>query len=280
MPVEIRPFDAEDIDFALAQTAREGWDNMAWTFRACLENDPSGCLIAEVDGKRAGMITTVCHERSAWIGNLIVVPDYRRRGLGERLMLHAMDRLEARGVGTVRLKGDPMGIGIYRRLGFTVQFDSLRFHKEPPHRAKRVGAAELGKSDIHSITALDRSCFGDDRSRLLESLLDASLAAYCIRADDQVEGFAMALPSAHGVRFGPCIAKTRAAAEKLLDAVLAGFPNRAVLVGVPSVNPTSVEVFESRGFHRKPSSLRMLHGEAAAESDADTLMAIANGAMG
>ncbi|MBN2563585.1 MAG: GNAT family N-acetyltransferase [Phycisphaerae bacterium] len=81
MSFKIRAFDDRDIDFALAQTGREGWDNTRSTLRVCLSHEPEGCFIAEMGGRRAGMVTTTRYTRSAWIGNLIVAPPYRRQGI-------------------------------------------------------------------------------------------------------------------------------------------------------------------------------------------------------
>ena len=280
MSIEIRRFSNDDIDFALAQTAREGWDNTASIFKVCLAHDPEGCFIAEADGRRAGMITTSPYARSAWVGNLIVEPDCRRQGIGKRLMMHAINRLEARGVRTVRLEADPMGVGLYRRLGFVDQFEALRFRKEPPHAVSGNGASRLDRAELDAVKTLDQPCFGDDRGRLLGHLLEVAQAAYYVRANRQVEGFAMVLPSTAGVRLGPCAATRRTTAEELLDSVLVDFPNVAVLAGVPSVNQMAVGLLESRGFTRMPSSLRMLRGEAAGESDPEEVVANTNGAMG
>ena len=217
---------------------------------------------------------------SAWVGNLIVLPDHRRGGIGLGLMVHALKHLEAGGVRTIRLEGDPLGIGIYRRLGFVDQFESLRFRKEPPHVVRRGEVTRLNAAELAGVAEFDRVAFGDDRSRLLALLLEMARAAYCVQVGGRVAGYAMALPSAEGVRFGPCVAIDRAVAETLLSAVLGDYPDRAVVLGVPGVNRAAVDMFEGCGFTQTRSSLRMLRGEAAASSDADNVFAIANGAMG
>lgn len=280
MPVNVRLFRVEDIDFALAQATREGWESTAAMFGICLAHDPEGCFIAEVDNRRVGMITTTRYARSAWIGNLIVVPERRRQGIGETLMAHAINQLKRCGMRTIRLEGDPLGIGIYRRLGFVDQFDSLRFRKDPPHAACRLDAMHLHKDDLHAAAALDRAGFGDDRGRLLEMLLELACGAYSARVNGRVEGYAMALPSAAGVRLGPAVAASPAVASELLDSVLADFPDLAIVVGVPSVNRATVALLEERGFAPAPSSLRMQWGAAEAEGESEKLVAIANGAMG
>ena len=86
MEVVVRPFRPDDIGFTSAQTAQVGWDTTAELFSVCLAHDPDGCFIAEADGRSVGLVTTTRYQRQAWIGNLIVVPECRRRGLGQRLM--------------------------------------------------------------------------------------------------------------------------------------------------------------------------------------------------
>ncbi len=280
MTFEIRPFVAEDIDFAVAQTAREGWDTTTSMFRVFLEHDPDGCFVACVGARRIGMISTTRYSKSAWIGNLIVIPDCRREGVGERLMLHAIAHLEASGIGAIRLEADPLGVGIYRRLGFVDQFESPRFQKSPPHRLGQRAADRLQASDMDAARTFDVTSFGDDRGRLLVSLLNSARAAYCVRDDGQMAGFAMVLPSTVGVRLGPSVADNAAVAETLINAVFADFPDDSIIAAVPSVNRTAVQLFQSCGFARRPSSLRMLRGQVAAKSDSDKLFTIANGATG
>ena len=280
MSMKIRPFRADDIDFAVSQTSREGWDTTAAIFDVCLAHDPDGCFIAEVENRRVAMITTTCYARSAWVGNLIVTPECRRQGIGEALMTHAMNQLWRQSIGTIQLEGDPMGVRIYRRLGFVNRFESLRFRRDPPHSSDRPVATHLQKRHLDTVAALDRTCFGDDRRRLLAMLYELSCGAYLIRVNGRVEGYALAMHSAGGVRLGPGVATDAAAASWLLDSVLSDFPDTAVIVGVPSVSRATVAVLEEHGFIAEPSSLRMQWGVKEAEGDASKLVAVANGAMG
>lgn len=280
MPLTIRPFRDSDIDFAVAQAAREGWDCPASAFGVFIAHDPEGCFVAEVDGRRVGMITSTCYAQSAWIGNLIVMPSHRRQGIGERLMRHAIDRLEAGGIETFRLEADPMGVGIYERLGFVPQFGSPRFSRQPPHDAAPSPAERIGAAELDAIAAFDAACFSDDRGRLLQGFLKIAHAAYCVRSGGRVKGFAMALPAALGVRLGPFVAGSSKVAGQLLDSLMADCRDKAIIAAVPGVNAVAVRLFEDRGFDRRPSSLRMLRGEPAAESATETVFALANGATG
>ena len=83
---EIRAFTAGDLGFAAEQTAREGWASGRRDFEVYLEHDPDGCFTAWKDGRPVGMVTTTRYPASGWIGNLIVIPEERSRGLGRALM--------------------------------------------------------------------------------------------------------------------------------------------------------------------------------------------------
>ncbi len=280
MSLAIRPFQEGDIEFAVAQATRECWDCPASMFRAFIAHDPEGCFIAEAEGRRVGMITTTRYARSAWIGNLIVTPDDRRRGVGAAMMRHAMGVLEARGINTIRLEADPMGVGIYKRLGFVEQFESPRFCKQPLLNAAPSPAEHLRTTDFEAIRAFDLDCFGDDRGRFLRELVKIGHAAYCVKSKEGIDGFAMALPASEGVRFGPCAARSKEVAGQLLDALMGEFPDKAIITAVPGSNKMAVRLLESRGFVRNTACLRMRRGRHGAESSADSLYALANGATG
>jgi ribosomal protein S18 acetylase RimI-like enzyme len=280
MLLKIRAFGKEDIDFAVTRAVGEGWDCAPTTFRVCLAHDPDGCFFAEADGRRVGMITTTAYEQSGWLGNLIVVPEYRRHGVGRRLMEHAMGRLDARGLQTLWLEADPMGVGIYKRLGFVDAFESPRYYKRPPHAVGQLAADRLMAHDLDAIKELDAACFGDDRSSLLAEFLKIARAAYCVREGGRVTGFAMALPSATGLRLGPCVAETAPVAEQLVATMLSEFKNRAIITAVPGNSEMAARMLESQGFNRVSASLRMRRGYANPSSAPDTIAAMADGAMG
>ncbi len=280
MSITIRPFEQSDIDYAIEQTSREGWDNTPSTFRVFLAHDPHGCFIAEVDGDRVGMITTTCYEHSAWIGNLIVTPPHRCQGIGRHLMEHAIGQIEARGIRTISLEADPMGVRLYRGLGFVDQSESPRFIKQPPHAVCPCPADRLQKADLDMVTAIDAVGFGDDRRRLLSELIRSSLAAFAIPSTEHLAGFAMALPAARGVRLGPSMAETMDVAEKLVTAVIVNFPNDSIITAVLEDHGGMIQVLKSKGFVRISSCLRMVRGEARAANKLTGIATLADGALG
>ena len=279
-PPSIRNLGPGDIAFALTQTQREGWDPTADLFETCLSHDPDGSFIAEVDGQRVGMITTTKHARTGWIGNLIVPPELRRQGLGERLMTHAMAHLSNHGVQTIRLEADPPGVQLYRRLGFVDEFQSLRYRLSPKLCGRRMTAEHVTSTDLPAIATFDASYFGDDRRRLLGLLFEQARAAYWLRAGGEMRGYAFVLPSTQGVRVGPWVATDDDAAETLWRVIHAEWSDEAILLGIPDVNHSATALLKSWGFTSTPSSLRMAYGPSNGVGRPERVFAIANGAMG
>lgn len=277
----IRRFRADDVGFALEQTAREGWDPTAELFQAALAHDPAGCYVGEIDGRPCGLVTTTCYARSGWVGNLIVVPQQRRRGIGRMLMNRALEHLDRQGLRTVRLEADAPGIPLYRSLGFVAECESLRFRAAARQRALPAPAAEpMTAADLPRVRDFDLASFGDERGRLLELLLQGARAAYWVWRGSSLRGYCFVVPSRFGIRIGPCVAADVAAARALVQTALTDWPNQTALVGVPAANRAAAELYFSLGFEPAPGCLRMRLGPDTAGGRPENIFAIANGAMG
>jgi ribosomal protein S18 acetylase RimI-like enzyme len=278
--VGIRRFTEADIGFALEQTSREGWDNTRESFQVLLEHDPDGVFIAEREGRAVGMVTTTRYRTTGWVGNLIVEPNARRQGLGERLMLRGIERLEAAGPSTLRLEADPLGEGVYRRLGFVEEFASPRFRLERAAADPPAGCAPLTVHDLDALAALDATAFGDRRSRLLRLILDAALATYRWPATGPMRGYVVVQRSAIGVRLGPWVSLEPDGARLLLAAGLYTAGGASVVAALPGPNLAAAELLRRMGFQETPSSLRMVRGPTVSTGAPDTVYGLASGAVG
>jgi GNAT superfamily N-acetyltransferase len=269
-----------DLGFAAELTAREGWASGRRDFELYLTHDPDGCFTAWEGGRRIGMLTTTAYPASGWMGNLIVVPEARSRGVGRALMVHGLAHLETAGVRTVRLDGDPPGIPLYRSLGFVDEWESLRFKAVGIGGELPPGVEALHAGDLDAAAALDLAGFGDDRGRMLRLLLERAERAFAVRWGDAIAGYLMLLRSDLGLRIGPSAAVDAAAAASLLRAALSVRGGEALTVGVPAPNPAARVLLGRLGFAPTPSSLRMVRGPLAAAGRIEQVFAIANGAVG
>lgn len=276
----VRLMAAGDIGFCVAQTAREGWTSTPDDFGVHLAHDPDGCFVAAVGGEPAAMVTTTAYRSTGWIGNLIVAPEHRGKGLGSVMMERAIGSLESHGLATLRLEADPLGINIYRRLGFVDEYDSPRFRRDGEPTPDPAQGTPMEPADVRSVAPLDAAAFGDDRSRLLPVLLGAARAAFRVPARGAIAGYLMLVAGVHGFRIGPWVAEEPGAASNLLRAALAFAGARTVTVAVPGPNRVGQAMLREAGFRETPSSLRMARGPAAGHGHPESVYALANGAVG
>ncbi len=91
MDVQIRLANQRsDIDFAERQAAIEKWDSTREVFEVCLKHDREGFFIAEDGSEPVGLVTAMRLSETGWVGNLIVVPERRRLGIGKALFTQAL----------------------------------------------------------------------------------------------------------------------------------------------------------------------------------------------
>jgi ribosomal protein S18 acetylase RimI-like enzyme len=71
-----------------------------------------------VDGAPAATVKLFYAAGVAYIGRVVTAPAYRRQGIGTQMTLHAMHTARQAGYRIAVLTASPMGVNIYRRLGF------------------------------------------------------------------------------------------------------------------------------------------------------------------
>jgi ribosomal protein S18 acetylase RimI-like enzyme len=276
----IRVLTPSDLDFAVAQSEREGWTTSRAWFEALLAHDPDGCFVAEAGAEPIALATTTRFAVTGWIGNLIVVPAHRRGGLGSRLFAHCLETLRASGIATVRLEADPPGVNIYRRFGFRDEFTSLRFRVRAAVPAFPARVASLDATAVAEIASCDLPAFGDDRGRLLGLLLERAEAALGVPSGNGLAGYALVIRTLGGVHVGPLVAADPAVAGELLTACLATAARRPVTIDVPEPNRDAVRLVRELGFEETAPCRRMVWGEHRAVGELARNFALATGATG
>jgi len=169
--LNIRPMQPSDLDFAAECTAREGWaSETRQEFEAFLAYDPGGCFVAEVDGRPVGICVATPYAEFGFVGELIVAEAVRGRGIGRRLLEHAVQYLRDCGAQTIYLDGVLATVSLYERVGFRRVCRCLRFYgqvRAESHSHVRAMRAE----DLDAVATLDRQAFGAHRRFFLEHRL-------------------------------------------------------------------------------------------------------------
>ena len=99
-----------------------------------LRNPQAHFLVAEADGVAVGYIGVqeICGE--GYVTNVAVLPEYRRQGIGERLVREAARGAEMRGCDFLSLEvrvGNDAAIRLYEKLGFRLAGRRKNFYRDP-----------------------------------------------------------------------------------------------------------------------------------------------------
>jgi GNAT superfamily N-acetyltransferase len=280
MNLKLKPFSSGDVDFAVQQASREGWATGRPFFQLHLEHDPAGAFVFWLDDRRVGLVTATGYEATGWVGNLIVEPEFRSRGIGRRLMERAIEHLEAAGLTTLNLDADPPGVPLYQSLSFVEESNSLRYKWAGSGGSEDARVEQLAPADLPEMLRLDRESFGDRRDGLLPIIMKQAESALGVRENGRLTGFIVTTDSTTGIRIGPCAAEHLDAAEALLTTIMHRHSDRVLTLGITEENSRGAELLESLGFEATAPCLRMVRGRATAAGDASCYFSIAGGDIG
>lgn len=276
----IREMKKEDIEFAAALTAEEGWFYTPRELEVMLKLDPHGSYVFE-DGERLGFVTTVTYGETGVLGHLVVSRKGRGRKIGGSLLATAMDHMEAKGAKSMLLYATPEAVKMYQKHGFEPRGDiycvHLDLHKEHLRRVSPK-CVPMNRKDLQEVSEMDSRVFGDDRRTLLAVLFDESQGlAFKMQRDGRIVGFSMARHDHIGYDLGPwaCMSEDRADAEELFWAALSPMQEGTVYMGSFYSNPEALKIIEKVPKKRSWRIPLMIRGQSRYDKDMDRLFGIA-----
>ncbi len=188
-------------------------------------------FVLREEGIPLGFVTAIHHQKSAWIGNLIVDPQRRGRGLGVLLFEHAFEVLRLRGARSIWLTASAQGRPIYEKRGFR-RVDGI---ERWSLLAGGIGDGE-GKGACAESELLDADflVWGESRSTLLSPLSTGGRVF-------TVGGTAALLQSPAPMQIlGPWISRDLCPRENrllLADVLSAAVPGREIVADVAASSP-------------------------------------------
>ena len=148
----------------------EGWRVPQFEDRLFQGSWSHSARVLEVDSKFAGLVTAVAHERSGWIGNLIISPHLRGRGYGLNLFQAALSTLQAQRLASIWLTASELGRPIYEKSGFTLVDTIERWVS--CNRFSDGPAMETTSVAKETLCVFDLAAWGEARTSLLDALLE------------------------------------------------------------------------------------------------------------
>jgi ribosomal protein S18 acetylase RimI-like enzyme len=252
----VEPFRTEDIAPFLKMAAAENWVAEAWEFVFLLAAFPEGCLcVRDSDGNGIAFVTSLQHEKSGWIGNLIVAEEHRGRGIGDKLFRAAHGALQAAGVGTFWLTASNAGRSLYEKYGFNRIDAIVRWSGSGRQRhAEQTLSADPGNSST-SVSCIDCQAWGDRRDALLTAITGRGHLLL------EESGFMVIQPCGASMQFGPFSARDSRSAEHLCDDALVSVARETrVYIDAPLSNRSAVRLFSRRGMRITGSTELMYAG--------------------
>lgn len=250
--MRIDTFTSVDCGRFLTLGALEGWIVDPWEPHFLLNASPNGnfCMRGS-DGQASAFVTTLKYRDSGWVGNLMVHPGLRNKGVGKRLFIKALESLRKNGAATFWLTASAMGRPLYEKHGFLV-ID--RINRWTGHGTAEHGQG-LGSVSAKAHYALDYLGWGDERSTLLEAVAARAMVAA------EANAFAMLQPCGSQLQLGPCAASDADAAQRVIRTLVAQVPKAMEIVcDAPAGNMAVAKLLEDLGFRIKGTTELMFAG--------------------
>lgn len=281
MGIEIRLLGESDVTAAQRLRELAHWNQTENDWRRLIRLEPDGCFCATDNGEVVATTTTTTYGRElAWIGMVLVDPEYRRRGLATRLMDVALEYLNRQGSETIKLDATPAGRLVYESLGFREESLVERWEGLSTQYKNDVSKASNGMRS--QLLELDRHEFGADRTTLLDQLIaDACLKPGFVTDDDgRLIGYGLARRGTVATYLGPILAERPSAAASLLDDILGQLSDQRIYVDLNTTFGSGRKLLNDRGFAKQRDLIRMSYGKEKQAGSSPAIFAIAGPEVG
>lgn len=257
---QIRAMRRNELNFAVALAANEGWNPGIHDANVFFATDPGGFLVGLLDDEPIGCISAVRYGPGfGFLGFYIVAPGYRGRGYGMQLWNSALEQFGTRNIG---LDGVQEQQANYRKSGFSLAYSNIRYawqNRVQHEPATTPNIVSVKHVDADSIARYDRLCFPASRPTFLDAWLNQpDSVALAWLENEVIRGYGVIRPCRDGWKVGPLFADHRGIAESLLLALshktAVGEP---VYLDVPDVNAQGMRLAAVLGMQEVFGTARM-----------------------
>ncbi len=267
----LRILQAADLRSAIELSRIAGWNQTMDDWQTVLRLDPQGCFCIELDDRIVATTTLLCYgSRLAWIGMVLTLPEYRRRGFALRLVKAALERAAALKIESVKLDATAEGQPLYEKLGFKTEQVIERWFRVA--QQDRTPDRITPSSSQYSLE-LDLEAFGADRASLLRELASRNPP---IAVDG---GYCFFRKGTRASYLGPCVAQSQQAARVVIEQCLRASPESNLYWDLLSTNGNASQLATEFGFVPQRRLQRMVLGNSLRKND-ELVYAIAGFELG
>ncbi len=265
--MQIRTMTEEDIPAGMRLKDIAGWNQTEADWRIFLNAGRDGCFVAEVDGVVRGTAATIVYGgRFAWVGMVLVDPEYRGHGIGTTLLNKCIEYLDSIQMPCIKLDATPLGKPIYEKLGFTSEYELERWTLKR-RKEDLTGRGQMDPDEsmpaplLERVLKADREAFGADRSAILRAVHRAEPRfTDSVWNTDRIEGYAFGRRGSFADHLGPWIAKDEATGQRILDRFLAQSSREIVVTDCGKAYGFIKKIVQARGFEYSRPLTRMCRG--------------------
>jgi len=263
----IRNMTRAEVDTLVDWAAREGWNPGLHDAELFWATDPDAFIAAELDGELigGGAITAYGGE-FGFMGFFIMRPEYRGRGLGNRLWQARRERLLARlrPGASIGMDGVFDMQGYYAKGGFVFSHRNLRYRAEGG-KASALGDAEdvvtLSGVPFDEVASYDRSCFPAPRTNFLKRwIAQPDALALGLRRGGRLAGYGVIRRCREDCKVGPLFADDARAAEALYARLAQFAAGGALYLDAPENNPAAMALVRAHAMREVFGCARMYLG--------------------
>ncbi|MBS1914944.1 MAG: GNAT family N-acetyltransferase [Bacteroidetes bacterium] len=229
----------------------DGWGDISSPFDFYTKS--SFCFPIKIlsEDKTVGIGSTIVHYDVAWLGHIIVHPEYRNKGIGRLITETLINIAKEKNCKTVYLIATDLGAPVYEKVGFVTESEYLFFTN-----VKMETTASISENIIlyeerfkEQVSLLDEITSGEDRMMHVEGFLESG---FVYNNNATIEGFY--LPTFGN---GLIIASSTNAGIELLKFHLRSSEN----VILPKENVTAIDFLYKNGFKEMRIAKRMRLGK-------------------
>lgn len=153
MNISIRKMTVEDLPAVVELDQMSfslPWPERSFRFELT-ENPASRCWVAELDGKIVGMIVVWLIVDEAHVATVATHPEHRRKGIGRRLLAHALLSLLHEGARSSFLEVRESNLAaqeMYRRFGYEIVGRRRRYYRDNDEDAILMDLAVLDAGQL------------------------------------------------------------------------------------------------------------------------------------
>ena len=260
MQVSIRPMGIKDIPQGYRLSSLAGWNQSVNDWHWLLNAGNGGCFVAYSGEVILGTVTSITYAgKISWIGMVLVDPDFRKMGIGTRLVKTAV-QYSLTNSRQVYLDATPQGSQLYIRLGFQpiVRLQRLVLEHKEAKRTKFLECKSLLSDLSKEVVAFDEKVYGANREPLIKYLLEGyPQLAWYISKKHKLTGLCLGRQGRLYTHIGPLEAVDEDCARILVLQVVSQAGNRDVILDIFEANQTWLQWLLSNGFIYQRPFIRM-----------------------